>query len=64
MPSWIARLVTLDRVDGPAGPEFRAANPLGAGPRLFGGLIAAQALAAAAATVTPGRLPWFGSPAA
>lgn len=57
MPSWIARLVTLDRVDGSAGPEFRAANPLGAGPRLFGGLIAAQALAAAAATVAPGRLP-------
>jgi len=57
MPSWIARLVTLDRVDGAAGPEFRATNPLGAGPRLFGGLIAAQALAAAAATVAPGRLP-------
>lgn len=52
-PSWIARLVALDG----DGRSFRTANALGAGPRLFGGLIAAQALAAAAATVPPGRLP-------
>lgn len=53
MSSWIARLVRLDGVDG----AFRTSVSLGAGPRLFGGLIAAQALAAAAATVTPDRLP-------
>ena len=52
-PSWIARLVALDS----AGTTFRTANALGAGPRLFGGLIAAQALAAAAATVPGDRLP-------
>lgn len=53
MPSWIAELVRLDG----AGEAFRAASALGAGPRLFGGLIAAQALAAAGATVGPDRLP-------
>lgn len=53
MPSWIARLVRLDGGDG----TFRTGNALGAGPRLFGGLIAAQALAAAAATVQRDRLP-------
>lgn len=52
-PSWIARLVTLDG----GGTTFRTAIALGAGPRLFGGLIAAQALAAAAATVPGDRLP-------
>ena len=56
MPSWIARLVRLDRC-GPGRHAFRAANAKGAGPRLFGGLIAAQALAAAGATVDSGRLP-------
>lgn len=53
MPSWIADLVQLDR----SGHTFRASASYGAGPRLFGGLIAAQALAAAGATVEPGRLP-------
>ncbi len=53
MPSWIAELVRLDR----SGHTFRASASYGAGPRLFGGLIAAQALAAAGATVEPGRLP-------
>jgi acyl-CoA thioesterase len=53
MPSWIARLVRLDGADG----SFRTSVALGAGHRLFGGLIAAQALAAAAATVPAGRLP-------
>jgi acyl-CoA thioesterase-2 len=52
-PSWIARLVRLDG----SGNTFRTSNALGAGPRLFGGLIAAQALAAAAATVQADRLP-------
>ncbi|MFN8071126.1 MAG: thioesterase family protein [Mycobacterium sp.] len=52
-PSWIARLVALDG----AGTTFRTSKALGAGPRLFGGLIAAQALAAAAATVPGDRLP-------
>jgi acyl-CoA thioesterase len=52
-PSWIARLVRLDGGDG----VYRTATALGAGPRLFGGLIAAQALAAAAATVAADRLP-------
>jgi acyl-CoA thioesterase-2 len=37
------------------GDIFRATNAQGAGPRLFGGLIAAQALAAAGATVESGR---------
>jgi len=53
MPSWIARLVRLDG----GGQSFRTSTALGAGPRLFGGLIAAQALAAAGATVGPDRLP-------
>jgi acyl-CoA thioesterase len=53
MPSWIARLV---RLDGDGG-TFRTSMALGAGPRLFGGLIAAQALAAAAATVPADRMP-------
>lgn len=56
MPSWIARLVEL-RQGGPGTSSFRTSNALGAGPRLFGGLIAAQALAAAGATVDPTRLP-------
>jgi hypothetical protein len=47
MPSWIANLVRLDG----GGDTFRTSMALGAGPRLFGGLIAAQALAAAGATV-------------
>ncbi|MCX2929497.1 thioesterase family protein [Mycobacterium sp. CVI_P3] len=53
MPSWIAQLVQLDR----RGDDFRASAAFGVGPRLYGGLIAAQALAAAAATVDSGRLP-------
>ena len=53
MPSWIAELVRLDG----DGRMFRTSMALGAGPRLFGGLIAAQALAAAAATVGADRLP-------
>jgi acyl-CoA thioesterase II len=44
------------RLDGD-GTVFRTSTALGAGPRLFGGLIAAQALAAAAATVDSARLP-------
>jgi len=53
MPSWIARLVRLDG----GGGTFRTSMALGSGPRLFGGLIAAQALAAAAATVPADRMP-------
>lgn len=53
MPSWIADLV---RFEGSA-PTFRTSKAFGAGPRLFGGLIAAQALAAAGATVDSDRLP-------
>lgn len=53
MPSWIAELVRLDG----SGQTYRTSATFGAGPRLFGGLIAAQALAAAAATVDPDRLP-------
>ena len=53
MPSWIANLVRLDG----GGDTFRTSMALGAGPRLFGGLIAAQALAAAGATVGADRLP-------
>ena len=56
MPSWIARLVELQPVGHGSG-SFRTSNAFGAGPRLFGGLIAAQALAAAGATVDPSRLP-------
>ncbi len=48
-PSWLARLIALE-ADGDAflAPRSNEATPEG---RLFGGLIAAQALAAAAATV-------------
>ncbi|WP_059019413.1 acyl-CoA thioesterase domain-containing protein [Mycobacterium sp. M26] len=53
MPSWIAELVRLEG----SGTTFSTSAAFGAGPRLYGGLIAAQALAAAAATVDPGRLP-------
>lgn len=53
MPSWIADLVHLDG----DGEIFRTTQTFGAGNRLFGGLIAAQALAAAGATVDPARLP-------
>ena len=53
MPSWIAELVRLDG----NGTSFRTSPTGGAGPRLYGGLIAAQSLAAAAATVDPSRLP-------
>lgn len=53
MPSWIARLVRLDG----DGPHFSTSVALGSGGRLFGGLIAAQALAAAGATVQDGRVP-------
>ena len=56
MPSWIARLVRLEGC-GTGAHSFRATNAQGAGPRLFGGLIAAQALAAAGATVDSSRLP-------
>jgi acyl-CoA thioesterase len=52
--SWIARLLQFDR-DGDA---FVAANPpRGPGSRLFGGLIAAQALRAAGATVDEPKRP-------
>ena len=53
MPSWIADLVRLDG----GGSEFRTSVGLGSDGRLFGGLIAAQALAAAGATIAPERLP-------
>lgn len=53
MPSWIAELVRLDG----SGNTFHTSAAFGAGPRLYGGLIAAQALAAAAATVDPVRVP-------
>ncbi|BBY26681.1 acyl-CoA thioesterase [Mycolicibacterium sediminis] len=53
-PSWIARLLDFER----RGDVFVAPNPpRGPGNRLFGGLIAAQALAAAGATVEPDKLP-------
>lgn len=52
--SWIARLLDFDR----DGDVFVAGQPAnGPGPRLFGGLIAAQALGAAGATVDPGKHP-------
>lgn len=51
--SWIAELVKLD----PDGQTFTTSASFGVGGRLFGGLIAAQALAAAGATVDPDRLP-------
>jgi acyl-CoA thioesterase-2 len=52
--SWMARLLELKR----DGDVFVASNPgHGRGDRLFGGLIAAQALAAAGATVDAGKHP-------
>ena len=53
MPSWIARLVHLDGT----GPDFSGSVAFGADGRLYGGLIAAQSLAAAGATVAQGRVP-------
>ena len=53
MPSWIARLVQLEAY----GPHFTTSVALGSHGRLFGGLIAAQALAAAGAGVEDGRMP-------
>jgi acyl-CoA thioesterase II len=53
-PSWIARLLNFAR----DGDTFVASQPSGGpGSRLFGGLIAAQALAAAGGTVAPEKLP-------
>ena len=50
--SWIAQLLQFDR----DGDTFVAHQPAaGPSPRLFGGLIAAQALAAAGHTVDPGK---------
>ena len=51
--SWITELLQLDR----AGDTFTAARPSGSGGRLFGGLIAAQAIAAACATIAEDKLP-------
>ena len=51
--SWIADLVRLDA----RGDSFCTSVALGSEGRLFGGLIAAQALAAAGATVTRDRVP-------
>jgi len=56
MSSWIAQLVRLEP-DTCGGRVFRTSAAYGSGPRLFGGLIAAQALAAAGATVDPVRRP-------
>ncbi|MBJ7339358.1 acyl-CoA thioesterase domain-containing protein [Mycolicibacterium sp.] len=54
-PSWIGRLLTFERHDGDV---FMAPQPpAGPSSRLFGGLIAAQALAAAGATVEPDKHP-------
>ncbi len=51
--SWIAQLLEFDR----DGDVFVFPNPQGGpGPRLFGGMIAAQALGAAGATVEPDKL--------
>jgi acyl-CoA thioesterase II len=53
-PSWIARLLDFER----DGDVFTAPQPpAGPGTRLFGGLIAAQSLAAAGATVEPDKHP-------
>jgi acyl-CoA thioesterase II len=52
-PSWIKRLITLER----DGDTFLAREPEGPQGRLFGGLIAAQSLAAAAATVDEEKRP-------
>lgn len=51
--SWIAQLLRLERADD----DFTFRRPEAQQGRLFGGLIAAQALAAAAATVEPAKLP-------
>ena len=51
MPSWIAELV---RLKGTA-PKFSTSVAMGSHGRLFGGLIAAQALAAAGATIESDR---------
>ena len=52
--SWMARVLDFRR----DGDVFVVRNaPSGPGKRLFGGLIAAQALAAAGATVEPEKLP-------
>lgn len=54
MPSWIAELVRLRG----EGDQFSTSAAYGVGGRrLYGGLVAAQSLAAAAATVDPARLP-------
>jgi acyl-CoA thioesterase II len=53
-PSWIEQLLQFDR----DGDVFVYPNPQGGpGPRLFGGMIAAQALGAAGATVDRDKLP-------
>lgn len=52
--TWIAKLLSFER----HGDVFTAPNPRGGtGDRLFGGLIAAQSLAAAGATVDPAKRP-------
>ena len=52
--SWIAELLAFER----AGDVFVVPEPTGGrGERLFGGMIAAQALGAAGATVEPDKLP-------
>jgi acyl-CoA thioesterase-2 len=54
-PAWVARLLELSR-DGES-DMFEGRPQAAGGPRLFGGHVAAQALAAAAATVDLGRIP-------
>jgi hypothetical protein len=54
-PSWIARLTALR--DGTTTDHFVADMALAQQGRVFGGLIAAQALAAASRTVAPEALP-------
>jgi acyl-CoA thioesterase-2 len=51
--SWITALLRFER----EGDTFLAPRPAGSGGRLFGGLIAAQALAAACTTIGDGKLP-------
>ena len=51
--SWIATLLEFDR----DGDRFIAPQWTGPGSRLFGGLIAAQSLGAAGATVDPAKQP-------
>jgi acyl-CoA thioesterase len=51
--SWLHRLLELGR----DGDTFTAPSPEGNGDRLFGGLVAAQCLAAAGATTSPDKLP-------